>query len=129
MTRKEEIKWKSFAVSKDSIEIKTSKAVLIKMPKGSDYAGFVFWHPAKLVKQGYQLYAKNVIYADNFEFRIFKKGKGYNSQKVAEKTISAAEMRNAMKMMEITIPDPYELHTPELLEAVKVDVLEELKDE
>ena len=129
MTRKEEIKWKSFAVSKDSIEISTSKAVLIRMPQKSAYAGFMFWHPAKLVKQGYQLYAKNVIYADNFEFRIFKKGKSYNSQKVAEKTISAAEMRKAMETMEITIPDPYELHKPELIEPVKVDALEELKDE
>lgn len=131
MTREEEIKWKSFAVSKDNIEISTSKAVLIRMPQKSAYAGFMFWHPAKLVRHGEHPYAKRISYTDDFEFRLFKRGKGrsnYN-QKIAEKSISAAEMRNAMKMMEITIPDPYELHTPELLEAVKVDVLEELKDE
>lgn len=125
------MKWRSFTVSTNNIEVSTAKAVLIKMPHKSDYDGFVFWHPAKLVREGDYLYSKRVSYTDDFEFRLFKKGNGrfnYNT-KIAEKTISAAEMRNAMKMMEITKLDPYELHKPEIKEPVKADVLEELKDE
>ncbi len=130
MSGQNRMKWKSLAISTDSIEARTSKAVLIKMPKGSDYAGFVFWHPAKLVEHCVS-YVEKISYTDDFEFRLFKNGKGrfnYN-QRIAEKTISAAEMRKAMKAMEITIPDPYELHTPELIDPVDVEVLEELKDE
>lgn len=125
------MKWRSFTVSTNNIEVSTAKAVLIKMPHKSDYDGFVFWHPAKLVREGDYLYSKKVSYTDDFEFRLFKKGNGrfnYNT-KIAEKTISAAEMRNAMKMMEITKLDPYELHKPEIKEPVKADVLEDLKDE
>lgn len=125
------MKWRSFTVSTNNIEASTAKAVLIKMPHKSDYDGFVFWHPAKLVREGDYLYSKKVSYTDDFEFRLFKKGNGrfnYNT-KIAEKTISAAEMRNAMKMMEITKLDPYELHKPEIKEPVKADVLEDLKDE
>lgn len=125
------MKWRSFTVSTNNIEVSTAKAVLIKMPHKSDYDGFVFWHPAKLVREGDYLYSKKVSYTDDFEFRLFKKGNGrfnYNT-KIAEKPISAAEMRNAMKMMEITKLDPYELHKPEIKEPVKADVLEDLKDE
>lgn len=125
------MKWRSFTVSTNNIEVSTAKAVLIKMPHKSDYDGFVFWHPAKLVREGDYLYSKKVSYTDDFEFRLFKKGNGrfnYNT-KIAEKTISAAEMRNAMKMMEITKLDSYELHKPEIKEPVKADVLEDLKDE
>ena len=125
------MKWRSFTISTNNIEVSTAKAVLIKMPHKSDYDGFVFWHPAKLVRQGEHPYAKRISYTDDFEFRLFKKGSGrfnYN-QKGAEKIISAAEMRKATEAMEITIPDPYELHTPELIEPVEVEVLEELKDE
>lgn len=125
------MKWRSFTVSTNNIEVSTAKAVLIKMPHKSDYDGFVFWHPAKLVREGDYLYSKKVSYTDDFEFRLFKKGNGrfnYNT-KIAEKTISAAEMRNAMKMMEMTKLDPYELHKPEIKEPVKADVLEDLKDE
>lgn len=131
MKKGDRMKWRSFTVSTNNIEVSTVKAVLIKMPHKSDYDGFVFWHPAKLVREGDYLYSKKVSYTDDFEFRLFKKGNGrfnYNT-KIAEKTISAAEMRNAMKMMEITKLDPYELHKPEIKEPVKADVLEELKDE
>ena len=125
------MKWRSVTISTNNIEVSTAKAVLIKMPHKSDYDGFVFWHPAKLVRQGNHPYAKKVSYTDDFEFRLFKKGNGrfnYNT-KIAEKTISAAEMRKAMKMMEITMLDPYELHTPEMLGPVKIEALEELKDD
>ena len=131
MAESEKIKWKTLTISTNNIEVSTAKAALIKMPHKSDYDGFVFWHPAKLVREGDYLYSRKISYTDDFEFRLFKKGSGrfnYN-QKIAEKTISAAEMRKAMEVMEITIPDPYELHTPELIEPVEVEVLEELKDE
>lgn len=131
MAESEKIRWKTLTISTNNIEISTAKAVLIKMPHKSAYDGFMFWHPAKLVREGDYLYSRKISYTDDFEFRLFKKGKGrfnYN-QKIAEKAISASEMRKAMKMMEITMLDPYELHTPELIEPVEVEVLEELKDE
>lgn len=131
MAESEKIRWKTLAISTNNIEVSTAKAVLIKMPHKSAYDGFMFWHPAKLVREGDYLYSRKISYTDDFEFRLFKKGNGrFNrNTKIAEKTISAAEMRNAMKMMELTKLDPYELHKPEIKEPVKTDVLEELKDE
>ena len=123
--------WKSLNISINNIEISTAKAVLIKMPPKSEYAGFMFWHPAKLVRDGKFSHFKTISYTDDFEFRLFQKRKGRygNNTNAGGGKISAAEMRRAMESMKITLLDPYELHTPEMIEPVQPKVLDELRDE
>ena len=43
--------WHKITISANSIEASTDKAVLIKMKHKSNYDGFVFWHPKKLVRE------------------------------------------------------------------------------
>ena len=71
--------WKSIEINKQNIETDTGKSVLIKMPNKSKYAGYKFWHPAKLVRYGSNSYARSVSYTDDFTFKLKKYGNGkYN---------------------------------------------------
>ena len=71
--------WKSIEINKQNIENDTGKSVLIKIPNKSKYAGYKFWHPAKLVRYGSNSYARSVSYTDDFTFKLKKYGNGkYN---------------------------------------------------
>ena len=45
------MEWECHPVNKCYVEKITSKAVLIRMPNHSDYAGYYFWHPRKCFKE------------------------------------------------------------------------------
>lgn len=122
-------KWKKMIIPTSNIVISTEKAVLVKMPRKSSYGGFMFWHPAKLIKEGNYLYSENLIYTDDFKFRLFKKSNGRFRKKIAEKTISAAEMEKVMSGLGLKKVATYEIHTPNFLEPIKSETLEELKDD
>lgn len=93
--RKREFKkmWKTKNFNLQNVKVRTEKAVLIQMPHNSDYDGFCFWHPAKLVRKGSHSYEIQLSYTDEFNFKLIKNGKGrYNKfDVIEEKTISAEE--------------------------------------
>ena len=73
--------WYKIKISANNIEASTDKAVLIKMRRNSNYDGFVFWHPAKLVREerGMLTFSFN----DEFKFNLKKYGQGkWNSRDV-----------------------------------------------
>lgn len=93
--------WKNIEINLQNIETNTGKATLIKMPNNSDYAGYKFWHPSKLVRYGSNSYARSIGYTDNFTFKLFKNGKGkYNKFDVIDEVeIDAEEFEEAFGCM------------------------------
>jgi hypothetical protein len=114
--RRNFMEWKSINVNKQNIQIESSKAILIAMPAKSKYAGFSFWHPVQLVKEGRHSNAIAILYKDDFVFRLKKYGKGeWNKHRVmAEKNVSAKDIEEAFSVMDsnIVAPQP-KIHVPE----------------
>lgn len=73
--------WHKIEISENHIEATTDKAVLIKMKHNSNFDGFVFWHPKKLVRaEGKML---TFSFNDEFKFNLKKYGQGkWNSRDV-----------------------------------------------
>ena len=108
--------WKNLYVNKNQIQATTASAVLIAMPHNSEYDGFVFWHPSKLVREGSHRANVSISYTDDFVFRLKKYGKGkYNSRDVIDEIpLAADELEEAFgKINEnIETPEKPQLHTP-----------------
>ena len=102
------MKWKSIQINKQNVKHDTGRTVLIAMPHNSNYDGYEFWHPAKLVRDGYNSYAVSLSYTDDFKKEIKKMGKGrYNSnQVIAELEINAEEFEKAFEVMNDNISEP-----------------------
>ena len=93
--------WKNIEINIQNIENDTGKAVLIKMPNKSKYAGYKFWHPSKLVRYGSNSYARSIGYNDTFTFKLLKYGNGkYNKFDVIDEIeISVEEFEEAFECM------------------------------
>ena len=129
--------WHSIQINKQNIKAETDSGVLIKMPHNSDYDGYVFWHPAKLVRNGKHSYAISISYTDEFVFRLKKYGNGkYNKFDIIdEQEIDVCEFRNAFEIMNdniIASKDDTEsyliIKEPEKVDK-EIEVLEELKND
>lgn len=70
--------WKSFNINIQNIEHETERAMLINCPNKSEYKGYSFWHPKKLVRSGKHSYALQMSYTEEFKFKLQKYGKQKN---------------------------------------------------
>ena len=68
--------WKTIEVNKQNVEVEKGNAVLIKMPHKSNYKGYCFWHPSKLVREGKHSFALSLSYTSDFSFVLKKYGNG-----------------------------------------------------
>lgn len=121
--------WKSIKFNKQNIEHRTEKAVLIKIPKNSNYAGYAFWHPAKLVRTiGGNGYFMSFSYTDNFEFNIFK----FENKKAKKQSISIQDIEEAFEVMnekiqcDMDYDDSYLIVTEPVEINKEVSIIEEL---
>lgn len=128
--------WKSIQINKQNIKADTDKATLIAMPHNSDYNGFKFWFPNKLISSGKYANTISIAYNDGFIFNLKKYGKGkFNKNKIIEeKQISYEEFEEAFTSMNKNISFSKNEESYLIIsEPKKVDkeikVLDELKNE
>lgn len=100
--------WKNLQINIQNIAHETDRAILINCPHKSDYDGYQFWHPSKLVRRGSHSYAKSIGYTDDFTFTLRKMGKGKHNFKdvIAEKQIGVAEFERMFGVMSENITEP-----------------------
>ena len=111
--------WHKVYFNSQNIEHETAKATLIKMPNKSEYAGYKFWHPAKLVRvEGGKGYHMSFSFAEDFEFTLRKYGQ--NHQVTVEKIIGWDEMLEAFEQVNEQICGHEETYL-EVAEPDKVD--------
>ena len=119
--------WHKAYFNSQNIEHETAKATLIKMPNKSEYAGYKFWHPSKLVREeGGKGYHMSFSFAEDFEFALRKYGQ--NHQVTAEKIIGWDEMFEAFEQVNEQICGHEETYL-EVAEPDKVDKTVKIREE
>ena len=119
--------WHKVYFNSQNIEHETAKAVLIKMPNKSEYAGYKFWHPTKLVREeGGKGYHMSFSFTEEFQFTIRKYGQ--NRQVTAEKIIGWDEMLEAFEQVIEQICGHEETYL-EVAEPDKVDKTVKVREE
>ena len=129
--------WKNIEISKNNVQADSGRAILIAFPHSSEFDGFCFWHPSKLVRTGRNSNSLSVGYTDDFQFRILKYGKGkYNSKEIiSEMEIGVLDFEEAFRTMNENIfgkkfKNPYETHKPGIVPPDEnIEALKELKDD
>lgn len=123
--------WRSFNINKQNIKAETEKSVLIACPHNSDYDGYCFWHPAKLVRDGRNSNAVSISYTEDFDFYLKKYNKKH--EVIDECRLGYDELEIVFEVMNENITsrvyNDYETFKPKQLEAKKVEVLAELRDD
>lgn len=125
------MEWRSININKNNIKAETIKSVLIACPHNSDYDGFTFWHPAKLVREGRHGGAVSISYHTEWVF-ILKQYKGKEIVDEAEVNYETLEEIFGVMNDNINAPrskDIYETHKPGKVTAVYTKVDESLIDD
>lgn len=128
------MEWKSIQINKQNIKKNIGTAVLIAMPHNSDYNKFTFWHTTKLIKVGKHSNALELIYNDEFIFKLKKVSKK-NFNVLEEIEIDVEDFEEAFRVMNDNITSKKEDNESYLKVAqpIKIDkeikILEELKNE
>lgn len=102
------MEWKTILINSNNIETTNGNSTLIKMPNNSEYSGYKFWHPSKLIRsKGKGNWSFSLSYTNEFEFKIFKNGNGkYNKfEKIDQLTISSKDIEYYFEKMNTKISD------------------------
>lgn len=86
--------WFKINISDAQILKYSGSACLVKMPNRSEYAGYDFWHPLKLIRESYIKATFSLSFNDEWVFRLIKYGKGKHNLKniISEIEIDAETM-------------------------------------
>ena len=121
--------WHRVTIYENMIKTRTENSVLIKMPQNSEYKGYVFWYPAKLVRENVNL-TLTLSYTADFEFTLKKYGKGRTNYKdvLSEVKISADEFTEIFNNINEALEEKPLVHYPDKLDPEHTEALDELKD-
>lgn len=86
--------WHRIPVNVQNICYQTEKAFLIAMPHSSDYDGFKFWYPKKLVREGSHAYEVTLSVSDDMEITL-RRTSEKTRQVLAEEVVGAEELLEA----------------------------------
>lgn len=120
--------WKTININKQQVKEEQVNAMLIKMPNNSDYKGYCFWFPKKLIREGRHKNALSLSYTEDFTFRISKLSNG----KVIKDEINAEMFEEAFEVINDNIVAPNDksyliVEEPEKIEKT-IEVVECLKN-
>ena len=118
--------WSKIFFNAQSIQRETSSAVLIQMPNRSEYAGYSFWHPRKLVReQGGNGYHLTFSFTEDWTFKLKKYGQGRHNFKdvIRETEIDVAQMKDAFGVVDKNVNDFVEMETDKLFEKSIVETV------
>lgn len=123
--------WKNININIQNIVVETEKAILIKMPNNSEYKGYSFWHPSKLVRNGRHSYSVSIGYTNDFKFNLKKYGKGkWNSKDIIDEIeIDSEDFEKSFGIMDQNISSPNNDSYLKIYEPIKVDKKIEVKEE
>ena len=91
-----------------NIEYETEKATLIKIPRNSNYPGYCFWHPKKLVREneigkGYFL---TFSFDESFKFKLQKfSNSKFKKELLDEVILDYEEIQNEFEVGNETIEE------------------------
>lgn len=127
--------WRSININRQNIKADSGKAFLIACPHNSEYDGYCFWHPLRLIREGRHSNAVEISYTEEFTFYLKKYGKGkYNSRDVInEVQLGYDELEEIFGVMNENISAPahksyYETHKPDEIKATEQTADESLID-
>ena len=109
--------WYGIRLYENQIKARTDRSVLVQMPHSSDYDGWMFWHPAKLIQEYKN--SPELRFSDEFVFHLKKYGSGQNKFKIIgeldidAETLAEAFQNNIDNFTREELPLYY---TPEKLE-------------
>jgi len=66
-------KWHRLEINECYLGRKHGKAYLVRMPSNSEYEGYIFWHPASLVRR-YNDGTTKISFPDTWKFRLQANG-------------------------------------------------------
>lgn len=121
--------WKNININKNLIKHDTGKSTLIAMPHKSDYDGWEFWFPSKLVRESFKRKdAVNIGYTDDFVFHLkkYEKQKDIDVKEFERAFCVVAGNIDASITEELEIPL---IHIPDWIEPEEITADEELVDE
>lgn len=95
--------WKSINVYKQFIKAESAKSVLIACPKKTEFSGYSFWHPKKLVREGRNRSAVSISYTDKFVFTLRKYSKSDKNKILDEEYLTADEFEKLFEVVDNNI--------------------------
>lgn len=109
--------WRAININKQNIKADSGKAFLIACPHNSEYDGYCFWHPLRLIREGRHSNAVEISYTEEFVFYLKKDGKD-------EIQLAYDELEEVFGVMNENITAPqyksdYETYKPQEIEAVE----------
>lgn len=132
-------KWKRLRVAVRHIEYNNGNRARLRMPHNSEYDGYIFWIPSKLIELNPMWTEEGtrtcqILYTDEFKFKLKKLGYDRFDKLITvdEKEITPQELRKAFTNINTEPTDREEplIHRPSKLEPLaNVEPLEELLDD